>query len=179
MTTLKTAPGLFPYSADAPSETTSISSITSVSGHGQAAPDTGAVKSTPSIRYLFSSTPEPKAETRLLVPLVGLVADMPGADFVKSKKLNRRSGVFSMYSFEKFVETPDLRVSTTGALAGYRHRLSDGSEPQRHGPFRRAANENLHALLNVGAEAGKLHREDVVPRRQVREPVLPGRVRYR
>ena len=41
---------------------------------------------------------------RLLVPLVGLVADMPGADLVKSKKLNRRSGVFSMYSLEKFVE---------------------------------------------------------------------------
>ena len=50
------------------------------------------------MRYLFSSTPDPNADTRLLVPLVGLVADMPGADLVKSKKLNRRSGVFSMYS---------------------------------------------------------------------------------
>ena len=63
---------------------------------------------------MFSSTPEPNADTRLLVPLVGFVADMPGALFVKSKKLNRRSGVFSMYSSEKFVETPVLRVSTTG-----------------------------------------------------------------
>ena len=95
VTTLNTAPGLLPNSADAPSETTSISSMTSVSGHGHAAPDTGAVKSTPSIRYLFSSTPEPKADTRLLEPLVGLVADIPGAALVKSKKLNRRSGVFS------------------------------------------------------------------------------------
>ena len=100
VTTLKTAPAALPCSAEAPRETISISSIRSVAGHGQAAPDTGAVKSTPSIRYLFSSTPEPKADTRLLVPLVGLVADMPGADFVKSKKLNRRRGVFSMYSLE-------------------------------------------------------------------------------
>ena len=100
VTTLKTAPAALPCSAEAPRETISISSIRSVAGQGQAAPDTGAVKSTPSIRYLFSSTPEPNAETRLLVPLVGLVADMPGADFVKSKKLNRRSGVFSIYSLE-------------------------------------------------------------------------------
>ena len=66
-----------------------------MSGHGQAVPETGAVKSTPSIRYRFSSTPDPKADTRLLAPLVGLVADMPGAALVKSKKLKRRSGVFS------------------------------------------------------------------------------------
>ena len=114
VTTLKTAPAALPYSAEAPRDTISISSITSVSGHGQAAPDTGAVKSTPSMRYRFSSTPDPNADTRLLVPLVGFVADIPGALLVKSKKLKRRSGVFSMYSLEKFVETPDLRVSTTG-----------------------------------------------------------------
>ena len=88
VTTLKTAPGLLPYSADAPSETTSISSMTSVSGHGHAAPDTGAVKSTPS-HQVFVLVPPPSRtpRPRLLEPLVGFVADIPGALFVKSKKL--------------------------------------------------------------------------------------------
>jgi hypothetical protein len=48
VTTLNTAPCTLPYSADAPRESTSTSSIASVFGHGQAAPVDGAVKSVPS-----------------------------------------------------------------------------------------------------------------------------------
>src|SRR6476620_10922314 len=102
---------MFPYSADAPNE---ITSITSVSGQGQAPPLTGDVKSVPSSSHWFSLTPDPNADMPVSSPLVGDVAEIPGALLMKSNMLNRLSGVRSSSSVSMFVETPDRLVSTMG-----------------------------------------------------------------
>ena len=69
--------------------------MASVLGHGQAAPESGAVKSVPSSRYKFSFAAEPKACER---ELVCVDCDTPGEALIKSKNVKRRTGTFSTHS---------------------------------------------------------------------------------
>ena len=69
--------------------------MASVFGHGHAAPVSGAVKSVPSSRYMFSLVAEPNDCERELVEVAGLT---PGAALIKSKKVKRRTGAFSTHS---------------------------------------------------------------------------------
>ena len=66
-------------------------------GHGQAAPVSGAVKSVPSSRYMFSLVAEPNDCERELVEVAALT---PGAALIRSKNVKRRTGAFSTHSRE-------------------------------------------------------------------------------
>src|SRR5262249_18604001 len=85
----------------------------SVFGHGHAAPVNGAVKSVPSIWYIFSFVLDPRMECENAV-LSNRIGAEPGAIWTKSKKVNRAIGVFFTLSCVKFVENPGFVGSTNG-----------------------------------------------------------------
>src|SRR6476619_4975160 len=96
--TLKTAPWILPNSADAPTDWTCTSWMTSIPGSAMAPPVHGHVKLVPSNRKLFSLTLEPNDDTALL----GLnavtapddtVGETPGVALTRSNKLKRRPGI--------------------------------------------------------------------------------------
>ena len=93
---LNTAPCTLPYSAVAPSDSTSISSIASVLGYGHDAPLMGAVKSVPSSWYEFSLVPEPNEVCRF--PSSDEVEATPGAALIRSKNELRGMGALRTQS---------------------------------------------------------------------------------
>src|SRR4030095_614810 len=80
--------------------------MTSTLGSARDTPWHGQVKFVPSIRNMFSLTPEPHEETVLTMPLVGDVGDTPGAALIKSNMLYRRVGISLRYSVPKRVSNP-------------------------------------------------------------------------
>src|SRR5689334_13305223 len=97
VTTLKTVPWIFPYSAVTPTDWICTSWMTSTLGSAREIPAHGHVKLVPSMRNRFSLPPDPKAETVLTVPLDGEVGDTPGAALIESNMLNRREGIARRY----------------------------------------------------------------------------------
>src|SRR5215831_8999396 len=104
--TLKTAPWMLPYSADAPTDWTCTSWMMSTPGSATAPPLHGHVKFVPSMRNRFSFVAEPNVDTLLSVPLVGEVGDTPGAALTKSNMLYRRTGIALRSSDRKRVSNP-------------------------------------------------------------------------
>ena len=104
---------------------------------------------------------------------------MPGADLVKSKKLNRRSGSVLHVLARVVRRNPGLAGVHHRGLAGDSHGLGNSGETERNAPLHGASHQDLHPFLNIGTEAGEFRREDVIAGRQVREAVLPGGIRYR
>src|SRR5215831_16348619 len=80
--------------------------MTSTLGSARDTPWQGQVKFVPSMRNMFSLTPEPNEDTVLTVPLVGDVGDTPGAALIKSNMLYRRVGISRRYSSPKCVSKP-------------------------------------------------------------------------
>src|SRR5215510_12293735 len=80
--------------------------MTSTLGSARDTPWHGQVKFVPSIRNMFSLTPEPNEETVLTMPLVGDVGETPGAALIKSNMLYRREGISLRYSTPKRVSKP-------------------------------------------------------------------------
>src|SRR5215813_3584330 len=104
--TLNTAPWMLPNSGDAPTLWIWTSLMTSTLGSARDTPWHGQVKFVPSMRNMFSPTPEPKEDTVLTVPLVGEVGDTPGVARIKSNILYRRVGIVLRYSGPKRVSKP-------------------------------------------------------------------------
>src|SRR5262245_20479330 len=80
--------------------------MTSTLGSARDTPWHGHVKFVPSMRNMFSLTPEPNEDTVLVIPLVGEVGDTPGAALIKSNILYRRVGISLRYSTPKRVSKP-------------------------------------------------------------------------
>src|SRR6266496_4474023 len=104
---LKTAPCTLPYSAEAPSWSTSTVSTASVFGHGV------ELMSVPSIWYEFSLMLLPSDCAAVLCPTFEL-ALTPGAELIKSKYEKRRTGAFITQSWLYAVLTCDEERLTTG-----------------------------------------------------------------
>jgi hypothetical protein len=83
----------------------------STPGSDRASPLHGHVKFVPSTRNVFSLVPEPNADTLLVAPLPGAVAEMPGADLMKSNGPTRRVGIVLRSSGPKRVSIPLSRAS--------------------------------------------------------------------
>jgi hypothetical protein len=83
----------------------------STPGSDRASPLHGQVKFVPSIVNVFSLVPDPNAETLLVVPLPGDVAETPGAARMKSNMLNRRTGINLRSSGPNRVSNPLPRAS--------------------------------------------------------------------
>src|SRR4051812_47600969 len=83
----------------------------STPGSARATPLAGEVKLVPSMRNVFSLTPEPKADTRELPPVPGDVTEMPGAGPIRSNMLERRVGIVAMSPGPKRVPNPLPRAS--------------------------------------------------------------------
>src|SRR5262249_46932184 len=115
VTTLMMPPIALPYSADAPSDTSWISST--ISGSTTAPPrlKEEMLVSPPSTSILFSSADPPTNDIYMLRP-EGSSLVTPGEALIKSKTLLRRVGVSSYSSFEILVDKPDLAVSISAAL---------------------------------------------------------------
>src|ERR1700756_1359803 len=102
---------MFPNSAEAPTDWTWISWMTSTLGSARDTPAHGHVKFVPSMRNRFSLPPEPKADTVLTVPLEGEGGDTPGVARIASNMLTRREGISLKYSGPKRVSKPLPRAS--------------------------------------------------------------------
>src|SRR6185295_1135439 len=83
----------------------------STPGSERAMPLHGQVKLVPSIRNWFSLVPDPNAETVVVLPLDGDVAESPGAALMKSNILARRVGIVLITSAPNRVPKPGERAS--------------------------------------------------------------------
>src|SRR5437870_175272 len=84
----------------------------STPGSARAMPLHGHVKFVPSMRNWFSLVPDPDADTVVVVPLEGDVAETPGADLIESNMLDRRVGIPLRSSGPKRVAKPGSRASS-------------------------------------------------------------------